>query len=521
MRLLQLTIITILLCTLPLMGTIISATPKINNLKVYQTPFLNSNIIYIKSDKNKFDLKYCNKYKWCKLKNEKGFVKQDHILLSSTTNSSKVFIKKRVKKKIPNIPQKNEIKKSHAYKEALISFKKKDFKKSFLLFSKLLSKYPSNEHINFYYGRSAYELKNYEYAFTAYDNILINTPDNTRVRAEFARTLMMMKAYKEAKKEFTKILLSPIPITVRKNIEKLMSIIDKKEKNYILNKVAIFGFGWDDNIDNNTHLNTTAYGSIDLNNDTKQKHDTHMNLILVGNLIIPTKNSKTAWESTLVSFVQEQSRYKDNNLLLLSLSSGVSYTNKSYKNLTSLTYDHIWIGGNKTLYLYGITNSVKYKLNKKEMIKLDIKLKKKKFVEEDNYDKSSQIEELTLGYDKILSNNKDKISLSTSYIEERKRQGTRTDVDKNTNKYQISYLKNILSYDATVNYQKELNKYKEITTNLPKRDDDKQTVSVKLAKKISKTKTISLEYKNIKNNSNINTYTYKKQSVNLNYTFVF
>jgi len=441
MRLLRLTIIPILLCTLPLMGTIISAKP--------------------------------------------------------------------------------EIRKSLEYKEALTSFKKKYFKKSFLLFNKLLLKYPSNEHINFYYGRSAFELKNYEYAFTAYDNILINTPENTRVRAEFARTLMMMKSYKEAKKEFNKILVSPIPITVRKNIEKMIKIIDNKEKNYILNKVAIFGFGWDDNIDNNTHIDTTAYGSIDLNNDTKQKHDTYMNLILVGNLIVPSKKNNTAWESTLITFIQEQSRYKDNNLFLLSLSSGISYSKKSYKNLTSLTYDHIWIGGHKTLYLYGITNSVKYKLNKKEMIKLDIKLKKKKFAEEDNYDKSSQIEEFTLGYDKILSNNKDKISLSTSYIEERKRQGTRTDVDKNTNKYQISYLKNILSYDATFNYQKELNKYKEITTNLPKRDDDKQTLSVKLAKKMSKTKTISLEYKNIKNKSNINTYTYKKQSVNLNYTLVF
>ena len=421
------------------------------------------------------------------------------------------------------VDSKNKIYQLTDYKEAINLFKNKNYVKSFQLFGKLLNEYPNDKQINFYYARSAFELKNYEYAFSSFDLILINNPNDSRVRAEFARTLMMMKLYKEAKEEFNKVLLLPIPLNVRKNIEKMITVIESKEKTYVLNKIAIIGFGWDDNINNNTHIDTTAYGSLNLDNDTSKKNDTSMNLIFVGNLIVPNKqNNQLTWESTVISFVQEQSRYKENNIGLLSLSSGMGYTTKLFKNLTSVTYDHIWVGNSQTVYIYGLTNSIKTKVNKKDILSFDIKLKKKKFIKEENFDKSSQIEEYTLTYDKLLTNKKDKITLSSSFITERKRQGIRTDVDKDTNKYKISYTKNILSsFDITLGYEKELNKYKNFAVNLPNRDDDKKVFNTKLSHTINKSKLISLEYKNTDNKSNINTYSYKKQSVNLNYTIIF
>ncbi|MGB5867156.1 MAG: tetratricopeptide repeat protein, partial [Arcobacteraceae bacterium] len=205
----------------------ILVTPKTKTLNVYKNPTATSNIISTKKENETFKLEYCNKYQWCKLENSNGFIKE--------------YLIQKVDEKIlqPSVPIKKEMKiaveTSQEYKIALENFNNKNYQKSFLLFDKLLEQYPENKIVDFYYGRSAFELQNYEYAFTSFDRILINYPNDSRVRAEFARTLMMMKSYKDAKKEFEAVLLMPIPQNVRKNIEKMIQVIESKEKNYVLN----------------------------------------------------------------------------------------------------------------------------------------------------------------------------------------------------------------------------------------------------------------------------------------------
>jgi tetratricopeptide (TPR) repeat protein len=416
----------------------------------------------------------------------------------------------------------DDIEAKNNYNTALEYFKQKDYKKALALFDKLVDKYPENEKINFYYGRSAFELKNYEFAFSAYDRILISNPTNHRVRLEYARTLFMMKSYKEAKKEFEAVLASPIPKVVRSNIEKFIQAIEDKEKNYILNKVAIFGFGWDDNINNNTdeHVNNIIPS---LNNNVNKISDSNFKAILVGNLIVPNKtNNHISWESTGIAYMQEQRHYHDNDIFLISLTSGIGYTNQKYKNLTSVTYDHIWVGGDQTLYIYGLAHSIKYNIYKKHLLAINIKYKKKKWIQQTNRDKNSNIKELSLNYTLPIENTKDKVDFFTSYIAERKKNGTRVDVSKDTKKYKVSYSKNLFeTYDINFAYQFEKNIYKEESTLAPKRDDDTRTATLGVTKKLDKTKTIAVEYNNIDNKSNNNTYTYKKQSVNLNYTLLF
>lgn len=493
----------------------ILVTPKTKTLNVYKNPTTTSNIISTKKENETFKLEYCNKYQWCKLENSNGFIKE--------------YLIQKVDEKIlqPSVPIKKEMKiaveTSQEYKIALENFKNKNYQKSFLLFDKLLEQYPENKIVDFYYGRSAFELQNYEYAFTSFDRILINYPNDSRVRAEFARTLMMMKSYKDAKKEFEAVLLMPIPQNVRKNIEKMIQVIESKEKNYVLNKIAIVGFGWDDNVENNTHLDKTAYGSLLLDNDTTKKEDTNFHAILVGNLIVPNKqNNKLTWETTAIGYMQEQSKYKDSNIQLISLSTGLGVSSTKTKNTISMTYDHIWVAGTQMLNIYGITNNLKYKINTQNMLAFDFIFKNKKFFDIDNKDKNSKINEFTLNYTKTLDNKKDKINLTSSYISEMKTQGSRTDVDKSTNKYKISFDKEIIpELSFNIGYQQEINHYIKQTTNLPLRNDNKITVSSKITHPIDKKNILTLEYNNVENKSNINSYSYKKQSVNLNYTIIF
>ena len=409
------------------------------------------------------------------------------------------------------------------YSQGLYSYNQKNYENSFNIFSELVDKYPGHELINYYYGRSAFELKKYDFALAAYDRILISKPDNHRVRLEYARTLFLMQSYKEAKKEFEAVLASPIPQSVRLNVEKFLQMIKQKEKNYILNRVVVVGLGWDNNVNNNTYESyTDILGGLRLNNNTDKRSDTDFKAILVGNLIVPSKsNDKLSWESTGVVYAKEQNHYHDNDIFLISLESGIGYTNQKYKNLTSFTYDHVWLGGDQILYIYGLKNTMKYNIYKNHLLTLDLKYKKKKMIQDVDSQKHSNIKEIALNYLLPLPN-KDKLNIFTSYASERKEHGTRIDISKDTNKYKLSYTKNIFeTYSATLGYQIEKNRYKDVGTITAKREDDKRDITLGVVKKIDNTKSIMVELSDIKNDSNINLYTYKKRSVNLNYTFAF
>ena len=68
------------------------------------------------------------------------------------------------------------------YSKALKAFKNKNYDKSFKEFNLLFQNNLDNILINYYLGRSAYELGKYEFAISAYDRILIQEPNNSKVR---------------------------------------------------------------------------------------------------------------------------------------------------------------------------------------------------------------------------------------------------------------------------------------------------------------------------------------------------
>ncbi|WP_455756199.1 tetratricopeptide repeat protein [Sulfurimonas sp.] len=419
--------------------------------------------------------------------------------------------------------QELEVRNSKSYLDAFNFFKMGDFTKSLKLFEQLSSEYPEHEYVNYYYGRSAFELEQYELAYSAFDRVLITNPSNHRARLELARVLFLMKGYKEAKKEFEQVLMSPIPPTVRATIEKFLLAIKDQEKGYKLNKVAIVGFGWDDNINNNTYLNNILYGNLILDNDTNKKSDSNLKFILVGNLVVPyEKNNKITFETTAIAFLQKQRHYTENNMFLTSFTSGIGYVNQDTKFLTSLLYNHAWVGSHDYMGIYGTSLNIKRKILNDNLLSVDLKYKKKKMKAPSNHGKNSSLKELTVDYMMPVNEKKDSLTLSALYIEERKEQGTRVDVSKDIKKIKVSYDKKIFEgYDTGIDYQFEKDVYLENNINLPDRVDKIRTIILRVGKKLNKTNTISTEYTNINTKSEINTYTYKKQSIVLNYTLIF
>jgi hypothetical protein len=414
------------------------------------------------------------------------------------------------------------IRKSPSYQTALKAFKSGDFKESFKLFGELSSQHSGNEHVEFYYGRSAFELKKYELAFSAFDRVLIANENNHRARLELARTLFLMKAYKQSKVEFERVLLAPIPKTVRTQINKFVKMIGDKESGYVLNKVAIFGLGWSDNVENtaNPYLAGATLNSPD------KKEDFSFRAIVVGNLIAPFKNnSRLTSESTAVLFLQEQDTVKTSNLFVTSLSSGLGYAYGNFKHLTSLTYDYIWIDGKRNMSFYGLSYNMKTKIKRTDMLSLDFKIKNKNMVKSTDSIKDSRIYELGLSYKMPIE--KDSITLSTNFTKELKDGGTQLDINKEVNKYKVSYDKKLFAnYTTVLDYQYEVDKYEDMSafngsTLNEKRKDIIHNITLKVSRKLDKKSTVGIELSHIKNDTNHDAYSYEKKNALVNYTILF
>lgn len=126
-------------------------------------------------------------------------------------------------------------------------FKTGDFEKSYETFKDLFLKNPGNETINFYLGRSAFEIRKYEESVFAYQRMLISHPDLSRVKLEMARAYMALGSNQEARRLFTEVLSQNPPEDVKKNIYLLLKVIDSREKKHRLSGSVEFGYGYDDN----------------------------------------------------------------------------------------------------------------------------------------------------------------------------------------------------------------------------------------------------------------------------------
>ena len=143
----------------------------------------------------------------------------------------------------------NNIESSNQFIIAKISYKEKDYNKSYLLFKKLFKIDSSNVQINYYFAKSASKLKKYDEAIAGYERVLIVKDDFVQARAEYAKLLAITGQKKEASSEFKKVLTKKLPNDVRKNIEKIVKNLDEKNDSLIFGSLS-FSYMYDDNINN-------------------------------------------------------------------------------------------------------------------------------------------------------------------------------------------------------------------------------------------------------------------------------
>lgn len=424
------------------------------------------------------------------------------------------------------------------YDKALQLYNDKKYKEAQEIFKELIL-INNTKRINFYLGRTSYELGNYEQALDYFQNVLKEDPNNLRVKLEIAQSYAKLGKKKEAKVEFEYLLTQKIPANIKEYITKALKALET-DKKYTLTNTLIVGFGYDDNIESTT--NSSGYSiyvpSLNTNlpiTSNKKISSGSYEMGLVSNYVRKI-DEEFILDTNFVAFSQN---YFSNSLhskevQVVSLSIAPVFLTKSFKTSIKFGYDHIWYGHQSYLDNYTLAPELNYKINENYLYTSTLSHTRKAYIQTSNKygdptatgindkEKDSRVYEWKnklSHYTKTTGLSKLELALG----KESDLDDVRYDVDK---RYAALELGNIYPMTDKINLSSALNftktKYDTYDRNFLKyRSDDTYRLSLGLSYVLKKSLTLNSAYTHTKQSSNFEPYDYDKNivKVNLYYTF--
>jgi len=406
---------------------------------------------YLITPENTVEISFCDKNGWCKVKDKKLYIKkflfnkkgkniyQLHNNLSDRqityyyALNPKVINKYKECKKMQNSKVKST---PDFYKQGIYFYKKRDFNKSYELFSKIYLQKLMDAKFNFYYGYSASQSGHYEMALASFERVEMIETNNPRVKLEIARVYFKLKMYEDAELKFKEVLQNPtIPENVRTNIAiYLTKISSMKKKSFTYATVGMDIF-YDSNIN---------FGSLDSQYN-------------IGNNIFPTQDEVSSsglqflGDVTNIYDLGEKNgyilknkismlinRYSNNssfNIGYLSYNPSLIYKTKKYMTNLEFGFDILSVAND--IYMKTISLKPQIDFNHSNSLKSStyLKITNKLYTDKDL---DSYQYELSYGLQKILSQ-KSYILTNLSYLLQDKKQGSRIDVNYDEYKFNIDY----------------------------------------------------------------------------------
>jgi hypothetical protein len=409
-------------------------------------------------------------------------------------------------------------------------YEQKDFNNSYLLLKDLnISPQEANEEtlskLNFYLGRSAFELGKFEEAYSAFERVLMMQPNHTRARLEYARTLYMLKMYEDAKMEFQKVRNSNIPEPIKQNIDLFLTQIDKATQRHALSQVLMFGIQYDSNVNSvygEEYLLRTNIGNIPIS--SKEENDHFFEQLYMANHRYDFGTlGAYSWDTTYLLYAQQYDETHQKNIEFSSLTTGPTFAASKYSFSIPLSYERLRYAS--STYLHAGSLGFKYTrfLNDTLLFNQAIGYKIKRNLVPGNEKNDSNTKDISLGFYKILTENS-ALNSTVSYAQERK-DNSGIDVNVAKDKYALnlsySYMFNAL-YKSTLSYLHEKSDYKEENALFSsKREDTIKNITVGLTRTLSKNASLNAKYTRANTNSNQEEYQYDKDIYGLNYMYQF
>ena len=240
-------------------------------------------------------------------------------------------------------------------------FKNGNFNQAYEVFYKLSNNGNGEKELDFYLGRSAFEVKKFDEALFSFDRVMIEVDERdsdkiNRIKLELARTHLALEEVETAKKLFQEVLDSSPPKIVE---EKILSILNsyKKEKpkpkewNFFINIET----GYETNIDSQpSNENMSNYiNNPEIKPDEKLSSLYIQEMANIGYSHIFEDNS-FIFNANLFGFNQNYVENSDFDISYLSLGVVPVFKQKSYQVSIPFKSEYIEYGGKELLTAHSI-----------------------------------------------------------------------------------------------------------------------------------------------------------------------
>ena len=405
--------------------------------------------------------------------------------------------------------------------KAVKLYKSGKYKEAYKILKHLRAQRLSSARLNFYFGRSAFETGHYKEALEAYEKIMRSGHNDSRVKLEHARTLTMLNEYDKAKKELRDVLKRPLPSRVKANVQRYLSMLERKSAKNIVTATMMVGVGYDDNIYNHTHLGSTRYAGSRLeNNNTRISDSFHQEILSLRHLHI-FDNREWAWDSSALFFNRTYRDHDDVDVLQPSLMSGLRYSDENKSLYIPVVYNRLWFAGEDYMEMDGMRPMLSYLINDKTSMDLKAVYLAKRYIRTQDREKDSELFGGRVGINRLLSKKHYIAGEIAAYAERRKR-GERKDISYNMFSMGAQYSASLFAKTNLHTYGKfEYYDYLKNDPNLNNRKDMRFRLDMDLSKEISENVSLEAKYSYTKNNSTVNLYEFRKNvmSINLSTTF--
>lgn len=212
-----------------------------------------------------------------------------------------------------------------------------------------LQQEPDNLDYYFSYAATAKQMKQYDEAAWALKAMLAKNPELTRVKLELGLVYIEMERFTEARPLFEEARQTNPPKEVADNIDKVLAVLDEREKIHHFSATFIAGANSDSNANaapssGNVLIVDT---SIPLGAGAGTQADMHgyaaIGLNHTYDIDVSRNHTNWRWKSSLLSYGTEQDTLDNLNLRLYALKTGpeISFPETPVRITTTVGYNHI------------------------------------------------------------------------------------------------------------------------------------------------------------------------------------
>ncbi|MCK9490889.1 MAG: surface lipoprotein assembly modifier [Sulfurimonas sp.] len=409
------------------------------------------------------------------------------------------------------------------YKQAVEFYNLKDYKASYEILREIYLQKLSDANLNFYLGRSAFEIGNYEMALGAFERVEMLDPASLANKLQMARTYFMLKMYEDSEIAFKEVLENPnLPQNLRTNVELYLSSVTKVQQKSFTYATINLDWIYDSNVnygslDREYTINTGTYASTQERSDSAfQVYADIVNIYDIG------QKNGFALKNRVSLFLKDYRDLDAYDVQYLGYAPSILYKETKYLAELALGLDVLTLGKKEYLRTASLTPRFEYSHSNTLRSIAHIKYQKKFFSKDAQYDLDANHYELAYSLQKILTP-RSFIQANITAIREAKLHGQRIDVDYDEYRANLLYANQftaIFGSEIFAQYRKRMYKdYSKLFGNT--RDDDGGTIAVNLNARILKTLRFHIKGSYNRVESNQERFSYHKHTIaiGLNKTF--